>query len=180
MAHDADTGKPKRKRVRDARQQTLNKLAQIRYRCGCHAQQLCMPTDHRRCPTLLSHSRLLCHSSEPQICRPCRDRKRQKTKTLEEQVKQLQDKVAGLHKSQADRQALQQQNAGLQQELQGKLVELKGARATSSSDSMDSSRHVLSTKTPEPSLQQLAKKWLDTARPLHWGTTGRGGSLNTV
>ena len=28
----ADTGKPKRKRVRDARQQSLNKLAQIRYR----------------------------------------------------------------------------------------------------------------------------------------------------
>ena len=90
-----------------------------------------------------------------------RDRKRQKTASLEEQVRQLQDRVASLHRAQADRQAAQQQNALLQQELQGKLAELRGARATSSSDSMNSSRHQAG-KPAEPTLQQLAKRWLDT------------------
>ena len=110
-----------------------------------------------------------------------RDRKRQKTAGLEQQVKQLQDRVTSLQRTQTDRQAAQHQNAVLQQELQGKLAELRGARATSSSDSMDSSRHQTG-KAAEPTMQQLAKRWLDTVRwlklPLGLATCMHGAHLS--
>ena len=109
-----------------------------------------------------------------------RERKRQKTAGLEEQVQQLSAKLAEQQRLAQEQQVLASQNKALQQQLQLKLRELDDAKAMTprSSDSQATTRG--RARSSEVDLQPLVKKWLSTVCPVcacAQGSCGRSAQV---